>query len=195
MKHDKFNLLDALERVPIDKIEKKLKTFQCPLNPEVENFISNKAVSFAEQGLSAVYLVVARVDGKWKIVGYFALTNKHFQVDLGSLSKTLAKRVQKFSTFEEELNRYTVSAPLIGQLGKNYFNDFNKLITGDELLKIACETVKAGQRILGGRFVYLECEDNQNLINFYERNGFYNFGRRKLKGEEKYLLQFLKYLK
>lgn len=36
MRHEKFNLLDAMERVSLDKIDKKLKTFRCPLNPEVE---------------------------------------------------------------------------------------------------------------------------------------------------------------
>lgn len=189
------HLLEILQNDGEEVLQKNLENFSCPKNADVENFIRKNSISFAKQYLSAVWIVFAKNENKKSVVGYFALINKHFQVDLNNLNKTLAKRVQKFSTFEEELNRYTVSAPLIGQLGKNFSNDCNKLITGDELLKIACEKVKEGQRILGGRFVYLECEDNQNLINFYERNGFYNFGRRKLKGEEKYLLQFLKYLK
>lgn len=189
------NLLDLIENNGEEFVQNWLENFSCPKNPDVENFLRKNSISFAKQYLSAVWLVFYEFNDEQIFVGYFALINKHFQIDLNNLSKTLAKRVQKFATFEEELNRYTVSAPLIGQLGKNFFNDYDKLITGDELLKIACETVKAGQKILGGRIVYLECEDTPQLVNFYERNGFYNFGRRELKDEGKYLLQFLKYLK
>lgn len=189
------HLLEILQSDGEEILQKNLENFSCPKNPDVENFLRNKSLSFAKQYLSSVWIVFAKNENKKFVVGYFALINKHFQVDLNNLSRTLAKRVQKFSTFEESLNRYVVSAPLIGQIGKNYFNNYDQLITGDELLKIACETVKEGQRILGGRIVYLECEDTPQLVNFYERNGFYNFGRRELKDEGKYLLQFLKYLK
>ena len=102
---------------------------------------------------------------------------------------------------DNAINKYIVSAPLIGQLGKNYTNDYNALITGDELLNIACDTVKEAQRLIGGRLVYLECENIPSLINFYQRNGFFNFGRRKLDREENdtlkgdYLLQFFKSLR
>ena len=53
---------------------------------------------------------------------------------------------------------------------------------------------------MGGKLVYLECEDVPSLIRFYEKNGFYNFGYRLLNGDEqekikgKYLIQMLKYL-
>lgn len=191
----KKNLLDILESDGEEILRERLKNFSSPLNPEIENFLKQKAENFAKQGLSAIHLVFVHDKIKWRFAGYFALTNKHFQIDLNNISKTLAKRVKKFATFEETLNRYVVSAPLIGQLGKNYFDNYNKLITGDELLNIACETVREGQKILGGRLVYLECEDVPPLINFYERNGFYNFGQRELKDEGKFLIQFLKFLK
>ena len=93
-----------------------------------------------------------------------------------------------------------MSAPLIGQLGKNYSNGHNKLITGDELLQMACDKIESIQVELGGRFTYLECEDKPVLIDFYERNGFWNFGKRQLDADEKdnfettSLIQLLKYL-
>ena len=49
-----------------------------------------------------------------------------------------------------------MSTPLIAQLGKNYQHGYNTLITGDELLKLACDKVKEIQLSLGGRFVYLD---------------------------------------
>ena len=73
------------------------------------------------------------------------------------------------------------------------------MISGDELLKLACDTVAAAQFNVGGRFVYLECEDKQKLIEFYSENGFCEFDRRTLDRDETglsgdYLVQMLKYL-
>lgn len=82
-------------------------------------------------------------------------------------------------------------------MGKNYNNGYNNLISGDVLLKLACDKVKEAQDILGGRFVFLECEDKEKLKEFYENNGFVCFGKRNLEREEmernsgKYLLQML----
>ena len=56
------------------------------------------------------------------------------------------------------------------------------------------------QHIVGGKIVYLECEQKEALISFYERNGFVNFGLRKLDGDEtsrlsgESLVQMLRYM-
>lgn len=76
----------------------------------------------------------------------------------------------------------------------------NKLISGDVLLKLATDKVHAIQSVLGGKFVYLECEDKDSLIKFYSENGFVAFGKRNLDRDERdrqsgqYLVQLLKYL-
>lgn len=54
----------------------------------------------------------------------------------GTLSSKLSKRISKFGTYDDNLKGYNIAAPLIAQLGKNFTNELNKLITGDELLKI-----------------------------------------------------------
>ena len=51
------------------------------------------------------------------------------------------------------------------------------------------------QNEVGGRFVYLECEEKEKLIKFYENNHFKLFGKRKLDRDEtdikgEYLLQY-----
>ena len=57
------------------------------------------------------------------------------------------------------------------------------------------------QEIVGGKIVYLECEDKPRLIDFYSENGFVNFGKRMLDRDEtdtlsgEYLIQMLKYMK
>lgn len=96
------------------------------------------------------------------------------------------------------MKTYNIALPLIGQLGKNYSNGYDKLITGDILLKLACNKIKEIQNLIGGRYVFLECEDNKKLKEFYESNGFECFGKRNLEKEEReknlgeYLLQMLR---
>ena len=177
-----------------------LSGFSCPLNEDVETFLSRSAIPFARQGIAATHLVFASYQGKQRLAGYFALANKHFHVDIGKriLNGDLRRRLAKFGQFDNDLKKRIISAPLIAQLGKNFTSGYN-LITGDEILKMACDTIKEIQINLGGKFVYLECEDKLGLVDFYQRNGFYKFGQRPLDLDEtgvkgKYLVQMLKYL-
>ena len=159
-----------------------------------------KAIEFAKQGLSQTHLVFASYKQKWELAGYFTLANKYITVNADVVSKTLRKKINRFATYDPKIRAYCLSAPLIAQLGKNYANGLNKLITGDELLKIACEKVSKIQLDLGGKFAYLECEDKPKLIEFYTSNGFCDFDRRPLDKDETsftgdYLVQLLKYIR
>lgn len=104
----------------------------------------------------------------------------------------------RYAEYNNESKGYNIALPLIGQLGKNYNNGYNKLISGDNLLKFACDKIKQTQNIIGGRYVFLECEDIDKLKNFYEDNGFECFGKRNLEKDERdknkgeYLLQMLR---
>lgn len=189
------NLLDILAADGDVQTERHLQNFYCPYNGDVEDFLHNKAVTFAKQGISSVWLVFASFQEKWRLVGYFALANKIFYLKSRKISNTLRKRLQKFATPDFEL-----AMPLIGQLGKNYRDGYDKLITGDELLRLACDKVAEGHRIFGGRAVFVECEDVPALVRFYERNQFHVVGRRAPTREEhetfkgKPLIQLLRYL-
>ena len=106
-----------------------------------------------------------------------------------------ARKLRELGIFDEKKNDYTVAAPLIAQLGKNYTDGNDSLISGDDLLNLAMNRVKKVQNEVGGRFAYLECEDKEDLINFYERNSFKMFGKRNLDRDETdicgtYLLQY-----
>ena len=117
------------------------------------------------------------------------------------MSKTLQKRISKFAEYDQNTKRYILSAPLIAQLGKNYSNGYNKLILGEELLKMACDKITEVQLTVGGKVAYLECEDKPKLTEFYSRNGFVDFGKRELERDEtdkldgKYLIQMLRYFR
>lgn len=194
--------LDELVRTfPDDenRIKGIIGCFNCLNNPDVDRFLKEKALVFDKQGLSKTYLVYTSYKNRMVLVGYFTLANKSFVVRKNDkISKTLLKRISKFGQYDSELRQYMISAPLIAQLGKN---DAHKdLISGDILLAYACDAVREAQSLLGGKIVYLECEDKSRLLEFYRNNGFVDFGKRELEADEKddmegkYLIQLLKYL-
>lgn len=197
------NLKTLIEISGEEKAKAILSDFSCPMNKDVEQYLRTKAIEFAKHGWAQTHLVYASYKHEPVLVGYFTLANKYIHINpvRSKMSNTLRRRIAGFATYDSELKCYCMTAPLIGQLGKNYTNEYNKLITGDELLQIACDKVKSVQVDMGGKFTYLECEDKPVLTDFYERNGFFNFGIRQLDADEKndfettYLVQLLKYLR
>ncbi len=196
------NLQKMIELLGEESVKGILSKFLCPLNPDVEQFLKTKAIDFAKQGWAQTHLIYGSFCKEMALLGYFTLADKYIHIYPNkSISNTLMRRIRNFSRRDENLGCYVMSVPLIGQLGKNFENGYNKLITGDELLGIACDKIKRIQVDLGGKFTYLECEDKPILVDFYMRNGFYNFGRRDLDRDEinsfetGYLVQMLKYLK
>lgn len=194
-----ISLNDMIEQLGEDETKSILSSFNSIMNADVENFLKHKAIEFSKQGLAKTHLVFTAYKNKHELIGYFTLAPKILIINRNSLSETLQKRIKKFATYNKELHHYILSAPLIAQLGKNYNNELNKLITGDELLKMACDKIKMVQGEIGGKVVYLECDDNERLLDFYLSNGFAKFGKRLLEKDEAdingtYLIQMLKYL-
>ena len=195
------NLAEMISEIGEDRVKAILSDFSCPLNKDVEFYIRDKAIVFAKQGWAATHLVFASYKDTLVLVGYFTLVTKVIMIYKANMSKTLQKKISRFSQPDVSMKRYIMSAPLIAQLGKNFNKGYDKLITGDELLKLACDKVKSIQTDVGGKFVYLECEDKPQLIDFYTSNGFVNFGKRNLDKDETdvmsggYLVQMLRYLK
>lgn len=195
-----INLNYMISELGEEKSKEILSNFCCPQNKDVQEFLKIKAIEFSKRGLAGIHLVFMKIKEKMKLLGYFTLSNKIISIQKKSLSNKLRSRISKFVSYDKDNNKYVLGAILIGQLGKNYNEDLNRLITGDELLKMACEKVKDTQMDIGGKVVYLECEDNKYLLDFYKSNGFVNFGKRNLDKDEtdrlngKYLIQFLKYL-
>ena len=196
-----LSLSDIIDEKGEDFCREILSFFSCPPNPDVEKFLTKRsAIDFAKQSIAQTFLVYASYRGKNVLCGYFTIANKYIVVGSHSVSKTTARRLRKFAMPNISDDNLVIMAPLIAQLGKNCMNDYRKLITGDELLKMAIDKVSAAQRIIGGKVVYVECEDIDILKKFYEDNGFVIFGKRRLDKEERgemngsHLIQLLKYL-
>lgn len=194
------NLDLLIEEVGEERVDEILKTFSCPLNFDVEEFLHRKAVAFSKSGIAKTHLVFASYKNNYEIAGYFSLAgSKSFVVSAKSkaISRKIRERIRRFATYDNKLKQYNIPAPLIGQLGKNA--NYPNLISGSELLQLACDKIKQVQLDVGGKFAYLECENVPKLVEFYQKNGFVLFGERELDADEKNLkthtlLQLLKYL-
>ena len=171
-----------------------ISDFTCPRNPDVEIFLKNSAIEFTKKNQSVTYLVLSNEENT-ELLGYFTIAIKPLTINGDAVSNTVKRKLQRVSKLDEATGTYTSAAFLIAQLGKNYTDGNNTLISGDDLLGLAMEKIKQVQHEVGGRFVYLECEDKQPLKEFYERNNFKLFGRRTLDRDETdinghYLLQY-----
>lgn len=197
-----LNLRDAIGSKVEERIDNMLSSYLCPLNPDVEYFLKGKAKEFSRQRIASTYLVFTSYKENPVLVGYFTLAQKTLVIPKKAISsETFKKRVNKFGEYNHDSKGYVLSLQLIAQLGKNYENGYNVLISGDELLKMACDQVAEIQILSSGKFTYIECEDEESLINFYASNGFRRIADRELnKSEEgiitsKYLVQMIKYIK
>lgn len=195
------NLHDLLAELGEERTSEILSAFECPLNPDVQSFLREKAILFSKHGYASTYLVFASYQGSVVLIGYYALAMKAVVIKGSLLSSQWRGRLRRFAFYDSDLKQFTLSLPLIGQLGKNYAHHYDRLISGDDLLGIACETVREIQLMSSGKMVYLECEDVLPLTSFYERNGFFRFANRNLDGDERdlsqtpYLVQMIKYFK
>lgn len=126
------NLKEMIQEVGEERTKEVLSTFSCPLNKDVEYFLHSKAIEFAKQGIAQTQLVFTSYKGEPVLVGYFTLSNKVLEIPRKSVSKTMAKKVNRFAMTRDipyAMNdNYMISAPLIGQLGKNFANEYNKVL-------------------------------------------------------------------
>lgn len=195
-----INLIDIIENMGEPFAKEILSSFLCPQNIDIEDFLKKKAIVMAKQNTSPTHLVYAPYKGKYVLAGYYTITLKVLRVSKTALSSDLRKRISKFGTYSEDEKAYEIPSYLIAQLGKNYENGYDKLISGNALLQMACDRIREIQRLGGGKVTYLECEDREKLINFYERNGFKRFDKREIERSDKrlfksdYFIRMLKYL-
>jgi hypothetical protein len=166
-----INLRSLLDKKDAEGISDLLSVFSCPQNQDIETFLKDKSIGFAQQGIAQTHLVFGKESSHFELLGFFALTLKTLDIPASMLNKTYEKRASKFGVLTERAV-YSIPVPLIAQLGKNYCLGIHGHISGEELLAIACNKVRTLQMEMGGRFVYIECEDTPFLTDFYAANGF-----------------------
>ena len=154
-----------------------LSGFSCPKNPDVERFLKKSSIEFTKKNQSVTYLVFDV--GSMELVGYFTIALKPLTVRGKTVSNTVKKKLMRVSELDEQSQTYTMSAYLIAQLGKNFKNGAEKKITGEELLELAWDIVEKMQYMGGGMVTFLEAENSERLLSFYQANRFQTFDTRQ----------------
>lgn len=185
MKYNVTNIRNIYQIAQENKVIELFKNFQCPLNPDIENFLLHKAIEFSKKSIAETFIVTTELNKENVIVGYFSLTMKVVRLKKDTFKGKMKKRIERYVQLTEDKKYFELSLPLIGQLGKNYHSNYNNLISGKQLLRLACEKLIEAQNIVGGRFAFVECADTSNLVEFYQENGFILFGERNLDADER----------
>lgn len=187
--YEAVNVLDMVKAIGEDEVKNILSDFSCPRNLEIENFVRRNALEFAKRKMSITYLVI---DDEGNLAAIFALTHKAVQMTNEGLSATMRKKIQRHAKLDETTNTYMLSAFLIAQFGKNY--QYSGGLSGNELMDMTMNILKRVQWEVGGGVVYLECEERQPLLDFYQNsvNNFNVFGERYSEKDGVKYIQLLK---
>ena len=90
------NILDMIGAIGEAKLKQCLSDFSCPINPEIEYFLTNNAIEFAKKKLSITYFVV---NGLGKIVAIFTLAHKPIEIGTVGLSNSKRKKISRYILF------------------------------------------------------------------------------------------------
>ena len=154
-----------------------LSDFFCPKNRDVERFLKSNAIEFTKKNQSVTYLVFSNDEGE--LIGYFSIALKPLTVRGEMVSNTVKRKLLRISELDASSQTYTMSAYLIAQLGKNFANDRNDKISGAELLELAWTVIEEMQYMGGGTVAFLEANNDEKLIKFYNENRFSQFDTRQ----------------
>lgn len=176
-----------------DKLVQLLSGFSCPLNMDVERFLKQQAIEFAKKHQAVTYLVLSLEDAE--LLGYFSITIKPLVVRAEPFSNTASRKLARFSEIDKGEQTYNLAAYLIAQLGKNFNERARGRITGQELLEAAIRQTQILQYQAGGMVSFVEADDKEKLLSFYENYGFKRFDTRQTvsrDAEPHELIQLLK---
>ncbi len=197
--YDVYRVMDLIESVGEDSVKQILSDFSCEYgngmkNEEIEDFLKNNAVEFSKRKMSITYIVMNELS---QMVGFFTLTHKPIVVKEDVFkSETSRRRMLRHARFDKELGAYSVSAFLIAQFSKNFGLAPDERISGTDLMDLTLSLVEDIQEQIGGGVVFLECEDHQELLDFYTASphSFFRFGDRYSEDDGVRYLQLMRFI-
>ena len=175
MKFKKISLQSLLKQTKdTEKIkENVLNTCNGRGKSEVSDFLHNKSIDYEQRSLSSTYLIY---NDRSQLVGYFTISNKGLIISKENYEKLLKKQQKKLSFNGRKLENgdYIVNSFLLGQLGKNFNKNIleEDKIKGVELLTIAYNLLIEIKNLINVKYLWIECEDNKKLLDFYSNFGF-----------------------
>lgn len=160
-----------------------LSSFSCTQDEDIEAFLHNKAVQFENLSKARTYLVCDEEQlsahdfclDQLTIYGYVSVALKVLSVS-DSFSNQKRKKLDGLSAKIHGERIDDFSLYLIGQLARNS-NVPHDSISGEALLQVAYDVIAAAVVAVGGRYMMIECRNNQKLLDFYASNGFEEISR------------------
>ena len=123
-----------------------------------------------------------------ELAAYFTLAFKILDLPVGRLSATLRKQLERFGRKVENLIQ--IPCVLLAQWSKNF--NISEMISGTDLLNYVIDAIFQVQRLIGGSFMFLECEaEKTHLVEHYKKMGFVAISERT-SNENAPLIQFIK---
>ena len=108
------NILDMMESMGVEYVQKLIEGFSCPRNAEIDYFLHHNAIEFAKRKQCITYFVI---DAENDLVAYYALTHKAVEIDASHLSKTVNRGIAPMPSLDTGI--FNASAFLLAQFGKN----------------------------------------------------------------------------
>jgi len=156
-----YSLQEFLDNFSTNQVKKLLTTFKCGLNKDVEDFLYNKAITFEKKLRAKTYFLLEKETKT--IAGYVTI----------AISVLYAKEIEDEILLEIGDLKETKDIPcfLIGQLAKS--DNFKDKKLGTYIIKLAFNKLKEAHKLVGGRFILLDALNNEKIIEFYEKSGFF----------------------
>lgn len=139
--------------------------------------MKKNAIEFTKKNQSVTYLVFSNDEGE--LIGYFSIALRPLTVRVETVSNTVKRKLLRISELDEKSQTYTMSAYLIAQLDKNFAEGRNNRITGAEMLELTWSVIEEMQYMGGGMAVFLEGNNDDKLLKYYNDNRFSQFVTRQ----------------
>ncbi len=158
-----------------------LSSFSCVQDEDIESFLHNRAIEFEKLSKSRTYLVCNQDELLTKriseviIYGYISLALKILTVP-ETISNHMRKEIDGFSAKIHGEQIKDFPCYLIGQLSRNSSVE-RTVLKGEQLIGFAQDVISTAVEAVGGRYMMIECRDNDKLIDFYRKNGFDEIAR------------------
>lgn len=162
-------------------IRQFLSSFSCTKDKDIEFFLHNRSVDFENLSKARTYLVCDEYElkifplDKITIYGYLSIALKILTLP-NNLSNRTRKNLDGFSSkiYGEPIRH--IPCYLIGQLSRNS-NVPKDSLYGSDLICYACNIIAQSVEAVGGRYMMIECRNEEKLIHFYEKNFFKEISR------------------
>ncbi len=158
-----------------NELSELLSSFSCKKDTDIEYFLHNRAIEFEKLSKARTYLVfdqeqLENKEDNLTIYGYISVALKILSVPR-NMSNRMRKELDGFSAkiHGEQINDFPCY--LIGQLSKNS-NVKSEKISGKQLIDYAGDIIAASVEAVGGRYMMIECRNEEKLIQFYKNNHF-----------------------